>query len=243
MKILLPILVFFFTGNAYSNEHLPELIIKEIQKGIYLHKSFFQTESFGLVSSNGLIVIENKNAFLIDTPWSERDTKTLAAWVADNGYELIGSISTHSHDDRTAGIRWLNANSIKTYATTLTNKILKEAGKERVSNAFDGPDFSLNGGTIEAFYPGGGHTIDNIVIWLPNSKLLFGGCFIRSLGSKNLGYTGEAHINEWADSVDKVLSKYPDAEIVVPGHGKIGDAELLKHTNKLAVSAQKKLKK
>lgn len=94
---------------------------------------------------------------------------------------------------------------------------------------------------LEAFYPGGGHTIDNIVVWLPKSKILFGGCLVRSLESKSLGYVGEAHIEQWSDSVKRVLAKYSEAKLVIPGHGKFGDIELLNHTEKLAEEAYDKL--
>ena len=103
--------------------------------------------------------------------------------------------------------------------------------------AFEDPEYLLAGGLIEVFYPGRGHTIDNIVVWLPESEILFGGCFVRSLGTDGLGYVGEAHIDQWFNSVEKVLLKYPQAKIVVPGHGNAGDIQLLQHTIKLAESA------
>ena len=89
------------------------------------------------------------------------------------------------------------------------------------------------------FYPGAGHTLDNVVVWLPKANILFGGCFIRSLDSKSLGYTGEADIGQWPSSVDALLAKYPDAKLVVPGHGAIGDLALLRHTKALALAASK----
>ena len=88
-------------------------------------------------------------------------------------------------------------------------------------------------GKIEAFYPGGGHTEDNIVVWLKPSQLLFGGCFIRSIESNSLGYIGEAKVQEWSESINKVLSQFPTADIVIPGHGKPGKLNLLEHTKSL----------
>jgi len=240
MRIFLALLIFFPYGSALSEADTPGLIIKELQNDIYLHISFSRVEGWGLVSSNGLIVVDGVKAYIIDTPWSDRDTENLVKWIKENNYELLGSISTHSHEDRTAGIKWLNDNSIQTYASALTNQLLNANGKELAEKTFDGTDFSLGDGLIEAFYPGGGHTIDNIVVWLPKSKILFGGCFVRSLASRSLGYTGEAYIDKWASSVDKVLSKFPDANLVVPGHGKIGNTKLLKHTKELAELASNK---
>ena len=71
-------------------------------------------------------------------------------------------------------------------------------------------------------------------MWLPQSKILFGGCLVKSLQSKTLGYTGDASIEQWPHSVEKVHLKYSEAKLVVPGHGKYGDIQLLEHTKKLA---------
>ncbi len=237
MKRLIVIVAVIFANFTSANDDLPEFSIKEIQEGVYLHKSFNRVDGFGLVSSNGLVVVDNNNAFIVDTPWSETDTETLVSWVKDKGYDLLGSVSTHSHTDRTAGIQWLNTRSISTYATTQTNDILKKQQQALATISLETTDTQLADGLLEVFYPGAGHTIDNIVIWLPKAQILFGGCFIKSLGSKNLGYTGEAYIKEWPNSVEKVLLQYPDAKLVVPGHGETGGMVLLTHTQTLAESA------
>jgi metallo-beta-lactamase class B len=40
-------------------------------------------------------------------------------------------------------------------------------------------------------------------------------------------------MQKWPRSVEKVLDKYKDAKIVVPGHGDYGDTGLIKHTIEL----------
>lgn len=92
-------------------------------------------------------------------------------------------------------------------------------------------------GAIEVFYPGPGHSSDNIVVWLPEHKFLFGGCFVKSLNSKSLGYTDDADIEKWPHSMQKLINNYPTVKRVLPGHGKIGNTELLTHTKFLAVNA------
>ena len=76
---------------------------------------------------------------------------------------------------------------------------------------------------------GEGHTQDNIVSYFPNDKALFGGCLIKRVNAKK-GYLGDANINEWSNTVRAVKSKYKDAEIIIPGHGKPGGQELLSYT-------------
>lgn len=240
MRVFLVLSMLLIGGSVYANEKLPDLSVEKIEKGVFLHRSYSKVKGFGLVSSNGLVVIDNKKAFIVDTPWSEKDTMELVKWIEDKNLVLIGSISTHSHEDRTAGIKWLNERSIPTYASSLTNELLKKDNKETTKEWLEEPEIMLADGLIEAFYPGGGHTIDNIVVWLPKSQILFGGCFVRSLDSTGLGYTGEADLKNWSSSVDNVLSRYPKIKIVVPGHGKVGEFSLLTHTKKLASSTSNK---
>lgn len=64
------------------------------------------------------------------------------------------------------------------------------------------------------YYPGKGHSADNIVVWLPQYKVLFGGCLVKSLDYGGLGST-------------------TDAEVIVPGHGGWGSIELTEHTLEL----------
>lgn len=236
MKLLLIVYTLLLTFSVHAEEALPELKLNKIAPNTYLYKSFQNVENFGLMSSNGLVVFNEKKAFIIDTPWSKQDTKTLVGWIEKQGYKPAASISTHSHEDRTAGIQWLNEQNIPTYASTLTNELLARKEQTLATHSFEGPNFQLEDGLIEIFYPGGGHTIDNLVVWLPKSKLLFGGCFVRSLQTQGLGYTGEASIEQWPSSVEKVLLKYPQAELVIPGHGKLGDINLLTHTKQLAAA-------
>jgi metallo-beta-lactamase class B/metallo-beta-lactamase class B GIM len=225
------------TSAAHANENLPKFEIKSIYKNVYLHKSYKQVENFGLVSSNGLVLIDGVNAFIVDTPWTEEDTKRLFFWIKEKGYKLVGSVSTHSHEDRTGGIKWLNSQSVPTYASKLTNEFLEKQHKELASHPFTGPEFKLFNGKIEAYFPGAGHSMDNIVIWLPGPKILFGGCLVRSQEATDLGYTAEGRISEWPKSIERLVSRYSHAKMLVPGHGEIGDIGMLKHTKELAESA------
>ena len=91
----------------------------------------------------------------------------------------------------------------------------------------------LGGETVECHYLGGGHTADNIVVWIPSEKILFAGCMVKDVHSKGLGNLSDANLEEWLPTVQKVTARFPDACIVIPGHGQIGGKEILVHTSKL----------
>lgn len=219
--------------GVYAADSIPELSIKKLTDNVYLYKSHATVPGFGVVSSNGLVVVKDQEAFLVDTPWKEQDTEQLVTWIAQQGLQLKGSISTHSHDDRTAGIAWLNQNNIPTFASKMTNEILASQNKVQANISFNGDSVQLFDGKIEAFYAGPGHAIDNIVVWLQDEKLLYGGCMVKSLSSKGLGYVDEADIAQWPNSIDVVLNRYSNINMVIPGHGKEGDVRLLTHTKSL----------
>ncbi|MCW9000362.1 MAG: metallo-beta-lactamase, partial [Kangiellaceae bacterium] len=164
MKSLVLLSILLSTKLVYAEEQIPAIKIEKLAEGVFLHKSYQMTKGWGLVSSNGLVILDDKNAYIIDTPWSESDTGELVSWIKKRGYKPAASISTHSHDDRSAGIAWLNSKSIPTYASKLTNELLLQEGKALATHSFDETEFWMVEDLIEAYYPGGGHTIDNIVV-------------------------------------------------------------------------------
>lgn len=189
-----------------------------------------------MVGASGLVVVDGNNAHIIDTPWTQEATVALINWIKSKKLVIKSSVVTHFHEDASSGIPLLNKAKVKTYATPLTNALLEAAHREVSSDEITSRTFELVKGTIEIFYPGAGHSKDNIVVWLPKSKILFGGCFVKSLHSNNLGNIADASITEWPASIEQVINKYPGIETVVPGHGRVGDSRLLKHTWQLALT-------
>ena len=221
-----------------NNQSIKNLKIKKLSDNVYQHISFKKTESWGVVEASGLVVINGTEAHMIDTPWTTQATKELIEWIEAKGLTLKNTVVTHSHEDASYGLPLLNDFKIKTYATSLTNKLLKSKKRETSSDEILSNTFELVDGVVSVFYPGPGHAEDNIVVWLPKEKILFGGCFVKSLHAKNLGNLGDAVISEWPNSIQKVINRYPDIKLVVPGHGDVGDISLLTHTQKLALSAK-----
>jgi len=230
-------------NNSVKTSQLnDQMTIAPLAVNVFQHISYKQVNNYGMVPASGLILVDGKDAHIIDTPWTEADTKNLVAWIKEQGLIPKTSISTHFHDDRAGGIPYLNKLLIPTYASKLTNQLLESNNKQAathhllMNNNHENKQILANG-NIEVFSPGPGHSPDNIVVWLPKHKLLFGGCFVKSLHSKTLGYTGDADLAQWPVSIKKLIDKYPLAKTVVPGHGKIGGVNLLTHTLTLALKA------
>ena len=238
MKYIILFILFIPHIVFANNEGTKKFKIKKLSDNVYQHISYKKVEPWGLIGASGLVVINGTEAHMIDTPWTTKGTEQLIEWIEAKGLTIKSAVVTHFHEDASGGIPLLNDLKIKTYATSLTNKLLKLNQKEVSSDEISSNTFEFIDGVASVFYPGAGHTEDNIVVWLPNEKILFGGCFVKSLHNKNLGYIGDADINEWPNSIQKVINRYPDVKFVVPGHGKIGYISLLTHTQALALSAK-----
>lgn len=192
----------------------------ELQPGVYIYRSYFEIGGL-LISANGVIVESDEYVALIDTPWENVQTEKLIDWIGANiGKPVIFAVITHAHNDRIGGIDILKTKNIPTIANELTFE-------EAVKNNFSQPDYSfktdtlltLGNSSLEVFYPGPGHTPDNTVVYLNEQNVLYGGCFIKSAGSVSLGNLEDAVLTEWPGSLQRVIEKYPERQVVIPGHG------------------------
>ena len=164
----------------------------------------------------------------MDNDKTERLTKYLQdSMSADLTKLIIG----HFHDDCMGGLGYLQSIGIESIANLMTIEKCKEIGLPVPSISFtDSLTFDFNGEQIDCRYFGAGHSFDNITVWIPGKKILFGGCLIKSINSKGLGNLSDAVVNDWDMTVENVLKEYPEIKIVIPGHGDFGGIELLKHT-------------
>lgn len=134
------------------------------------------------------------------------------------------------------GLDYLNSKGVESYANQKTIDIAREKGLPQPEYGFkDSLSLKLHDVNIICYYLGGGHTADNIVTWIPSEKILFAGCMVKEMNSKGLGNLSDADVKAWSPTINKALRKFPDAKIVIPGHGAIGGLELVKHTQELLV--------
>ncbi|MFZ5354544.1 MAG: subclass B1 metallo-beta-lactamase [Bacillota bacterium] len=221
----------FYSIGAEDSEYAE---LHKVKDNIWVHTTYRNYKG-ARTPSNGLVVITSEGLVLIDTPWNNGQTKMLLK-LAESKFKkkFIMAIITHAHDDRIGGIDTLLENNIDVRSTKLTAAYAEKYGFKKPSALLDSkPEVKVGDLKIETYYPGEGHSADNIVVWLPQSRLLFGGCIIKSMESDNLGSISDANLEQWPISVEKLSDKYKEAEIIVPGHGKWGGSELIEHTLKL----------
>ena len=210
-----------------------DLELVKLTRNCFLYTAWADMGRGGRVGSNGLIVVRNGKALLIDSPTLESQTVELAWWFDKNlDVKFESFIPGHWHSDCVGGLAWLNRNGIKTYANHLTNEILASKGFEQSIVSFsDSLSFKVGNIKVEAYYLGGGHSTDNIVVWIPSEKILFAGCILKDITSQNIGNTSDAApFDEWLQTISRVEQRFPDVKYVIPGHGKYGGKELFKHS-------------
>ena len=216
-------------------EEIPigEVRLRRIRDGVWIHVAT-QTLGGTVYPSNGLVVRDGDGLLLVDPAWGGRNTAALLKAIeAGIGLPVRRAISTHFHDDRVGGVDTLQAAGIATFGTPLTRRLAKAEGNEVPAHALGGlakPGDALRIGPVEVFYPGAGHAPDNLVVYVPAARVLFGGCAVHEAVRSTAGNVSHADLEAWPASIRRVQLRYPEATIVVPGHGVPGGRELLEHT-------------
>jgi metallo-beta-lactamase class B len=184
------------------------------------------------IPANGLVIKTSKGAILLDTGWDSDQTLQLLRWVADSLHQRVRLvIVTHAHEDRMGGMAVLRANNINVVSSQMTAD-RATAIKEDAPTAAIKPFTVIESGKtrLELFYPGPGHTPDNLVAWLPKQRVLFGGCLVKDMAATTPSNIDDADLKKWPTTIKTVADRYPRARVVVPGHGNWGGPELLSHT-------------
>jgi len=237
LKIQLVLCLLFGFPGCMAQKTIYEstnLRVEKLTKNTYRHISYLSTEDFGKVSCNGMIVKDEKEALIVDTPTNDADSKELIDWVEKTlRCKVIGVIVTHFHNDCLGGLNEFHERQIPSYASFKTIELAKSDSVTIPKTGFKNylETFVGNKKVISEFL-GEGHTIDNIVSYFPDEKVLFGGCLIKTLGASK-GYLGDANINDWSKTVRTVKSKYEKAKMIIPGHGEPGNSALLDYTIEL----------
>ncbi len=209
-----------------------DLRVTELRPGVWLHTSWRVLSSGQRFLSNGLLVREGERLVLVDTAWGVELTEQLLDWVDDTlALEVDRAVVTHFHDDRMGGSPVLAERGIPFMGLELTRELAKDDGVPLPSPLVGlALDKAVTFGSLEVFYPGPGHSRDNLAVWVPEAKLLFGGCAVRPGNASTAGNTADADVEAWPEAIRRLIARYGDAEIVVPSHGPPGTVELLVHT-------------
>ena len=242
-KLVIIIIIVLFQCYGFSQSGYKRIKVSndieliKLSDNAFVHVSYSEIPPYGKVASNGLIFINEKNAFLFDTPVTDSQTKDLVTWLEVSlKIKVVGFVPNHWHSDCMGGLAYLQSKKIKSYANQKTIDIARAKHLPVPVFGFKGSlQLKLGNKLIKCFYFGAAHTFDNIVVWIPSEKILFPGCMIKSMDAKDLGNTVDGDLSAYPKTIDKLIRKFPTAKIVIPGHGAIGGLELIRHTKALSI--------
>ena len=216
---------------TYTSENLKIIPLTE---NSFIHVSYLQTDSFGKVACNGLVYMNGNKAVVVDTPVDAEVSEELIRWITETRQTTITAVvANHFHDDCVGGLEAFHQKGIPSYGNELTLELAEKEGNHIPQNGFtETLEMQVGNGTIIHRFIGEGHTRDNIVSYVPEDQLLFGGCLVKEMNASE-GYLGDANVSEWSITALQVKNTFPELKIVIPGHGSHGGTELLDYTAQL----------
>jgi glyoxylase-like metal-dependent hydrolase (beta-lactamase superfamily II) len=233
-KIASIILFLVIVSNSFGQSKNSPLQISHLTGDFYVYKTFNEYKGVKIFA-NAMYVVTKEGVVLFDAPWDKMQFQPLLDSIeAKHNKKVVMVFATHSHEDRAGGLDFYRKKGIKTYSSKLTDEILKANKEGRAEFVIPNDSiFTVGQYHFEVYYPGKGHAPDNIVVWFGKEKILYGGCFIKSVDAKDLGYLGDADVKEWGRSIKKVQSKFKNPKYVIPGHDGGTTKESVGHTLKL----------
>lgn len=214
-----------------QKKNLPPLKFTHLTGNFYLYVSYgaYNNKAY---PANAMYLVTSEGIVLFDTPWDPVYYQPLLDSLYRRHHKkVIMCIATHFHTDRTGGLKYYAGKGIKTYTTRQTDSLCLLHHDNRAKHLIPkDTTFHIGGHTFQTYYPGPGHTVDNIVLWFPGSRILYGGCLIKSVDDTSLGNLEDAHINEWGNSLRRLQRKFPDPTNIIVGHNDWTNKNSIDHT-------------
>ena len=217
-RLLSLLLVLAGHSSIYAQTHAP-LAISHLTGNLYVYTTWGLADGVPF-PANGVYLVTAKGVVVIDTPWDTTQFQPLLDTIRQRHHQpVVLCVSTHWHADRTIGLDFMRAQGVKTYTTRKTDSLSRQNGKPRAEFLFDqDTTFTIGGYSIRAYYPGEGHTRDNIVIWFGKDRVLYGGCLIKSVEAPNIGYVADGNLAAYPQTIWNLQREFPHPAYVIPGH-------------------------
>ena len=233
-------LCIFFSPGTNAQTAKSKLVITPLTGNFYVYTTF-GTVNGAPYPANGMYVITKAGVVIFDTPWDTTQFQPLVDSIrVRHNKKVVMCISTHFHDDRTAGLTYYKKMGIKTYTTQRTDELSRAQNKPRAEFLIaNDTTFHVGGDAFQTYFPGHGHAPDNIVIWFGKEKVLYGGCLIKSASDENLGNLGDADVKNYQQAIRNVMRECQDPKFIITGHKDWTDTRSLQHTLDMAIQAAK----
>jgi metallo-beta-lactamase class B len=241
--IILTTAFIFSLTNIYAQAANAKLKIAHLTGDFYIYTTY-NTYEDSQVPANGMYLVTSDGVVMFDTPWDTTQFQPLLDSIQLKHHKsVVMCFATHWHSDKTAGLEYYTQQGIKTYTTVLTDELSKKNNKKRAEFLM-AKDTVFNAGqySFETYYPGQGHTEDNIVVWFKKEKILYGGCLIKGADAENLGFLGDGNITAYETTLKNVQQKCRNPKFIIVAHSDWKNINSLKHSIVMAKALKKKKK-
>ena len=220
---------------AQHADELPPPTVEEVSPGVY---AYIQLDGTWGLNNTGFIT-GGDAVSVIDTCFTEARTRAFLQAMRQVSDLPVGTlVNTHHHGDHTHGNYLLHGASIVGHE--LCRQAVIETGLHTLHPLFPGVvwgdlelappfitfrerlDLFVNDLKLELHYMGPAHTTNDVVVWLPDRKLLFTGDLVFNGGTP---FVAMGSIAGSLVATDR-LREF-GAETIVPGHGPVCGPEVL----------------
>lgn len=231
------------TGLAAMHAWTVDVRFQAVAPGVYAHIGETGSRTYdneGLNANIGLVVTA-EGALLIDSGASWQGARQIheavkkitdrpVRWVINtggqdhrwlgNGYFQAQHAETIAHADARVDMLDRGNDQLKALAPVLKDKLEGTIPTLPV-RWLSGNDETLNlgGRTIQIKHRGGAHTPGNLLVWLPEERVLFSGDAVYT--DRMLGVLPVSHTGHWLETFATIEALRPVA--IVPGHGRVSD--------------------
>jgi glyoxylase-like metal-dependent hydrolase (beta-lactamase superfamily II) len=221
-----------------------EIRFEPVADGVYaaVGETGPRTPANGGLNANIGLVVTPAGAVLIDAGPSARVAREIAAAVARVTTQPVRwVITTGDQDHRWLGSSWFEAQGAEIIAHADARADMVDRGNDELqalraevgAAAMDGTvptlptrwiagrdeRLELGGVVFEFRHRGGAHTPGDMLVWLPQTKLLFTGDVV--FVDRMLGVLPVSNTRRWLDTF--AVIEQLDPKTLVPGHGRVTD--------------------
>ena len=222
-------------GHARNADELPPPSLEEVSPGVY---AYIQLDGSWGLNNTGFITGSN-TVSVVDTCFTEARTRAfLGAINSVTDLPIRNLVNTHHHGDHTHGNYLLPGVSIVGHE--LCRQTVIDTGLHALHPLFpnvvwgdlelappfitfqDRLDLFVDDLKLELHYMGPAHTTNDVVVWLPERRLLFTGDLVFNGGTP---FVAMGSIAGSLDALERLRNF--DAQIVIPGHGPVCSTQVL----------------
>ncbi|MCX2723218.1 MBL fold metallo-hydrolase [Roseibium salinum] len=188
--------------------------------------------------SNTGVIIGERGVLIVDGQASPELAEKVLSKIRDITDKPVKQlVLTHFHADHSLGSPAFEPGEI--VASDLTRRMMDTRGKEEIrlsrersAELFAGlpangevveptmtiassMTIDLGGLDVRLMHLGRGHTMGDIVVWVPASSVIFSGDLVQKSAAP---YCGDAHLADWPRALDRISAFRPNA--LMPGRGR-----------------------